>query len=74
MHVVKIRRVGNSTGITLPRELIEGLHVAEGDSVVVTRSPDGLLVTPFDPGFAEAMEAFERTRRRFRNALRELAR
>jgi hypothetical protein len=30
-------------------------------------------LTPFDPNFEKSLKAFERTRGKFRNALRELA-
>lgn len=74
MFTVKIRRIGNSAGVTLPKEVLAALHVAEGDTLVLTEGADGYRVTPYDPTFAAAMKAFERTRRRYRNALRELAR
>ena len=34
----------------------------------------GLLITPFDPDFAEAMTAYARGAKKFRNALRKLSR
>ena len=74
MVLVKVRRIGNSAGVTLPREVLARLHVAEGDTLVLTEGPGGFEVTPYDPTFAEAMEAFGRTRRKYRNALRALAR
>lgn len=73
MHKLKIRKVGNSAGVTLPKELLSRLNVAEGDSVILTETPDGFLVTPFDPEFEAAMDAFEEGSRSYRNALRELA-
>ncbi len=42
MKIVKIRRVGNSNVITLPREF-EGPGFAPGDEVVLDRTPDGGL-------------------------------
>jgi putative addiction module antidote len=74
MYTVKIRRIGNSAGVTLPKEVLARLHVAEGDTLVLTEGPSGLEITPYDPTFADAMKAYERTRRKYRNALRELAR
>jgi hypothetical protein len=41
--------------------------------VVATATPDGVNLTPYDPDFDDAMAAFERTRAKYRNALRELA-
>ena len=73
MFVLKLRKIGNSAGVTIPREALARLRVQEGDRLVLTESPDGVLVTPYDPDFANSLAAFERTRRKYRNALRELA-
>ena len=72
---LKIRKVGNSLGVTLPAEAVHALKVREGDPIYLTRGPDGSFrVTPYDPEFADAMETAESFMARYRNALRELAR
>ncbi len=43
---LKIRRVGNSCGVILPKDLLDGLGLREGSTVTITRTPDGLLLTP----------------------------
>lgn len=73
MNTVKLRKVGNSLGVTLPKEILAQLNLSEGDDLFITTTPDGIRITPFDPEFEAAMAAFERTRRKYRNALRELA-
>jgi antitoxin MazE len=70
---VKLRRIGNSLGFILPREVVEQLKVAEGDVLHVVTDAEGARLTPFDPQFDAALEAFGRTRRKYRNALRALA-
>lgn len=70
---VKLRKIGNSLGLILPKEIAEQLHVGEGDLLHVIPDADGARLTPYDPGFEAAMEAFEHTRRKYRNALRALA-
>ena len=74
MYSVKIRRIGNSAGVTLPKEVLARLHVREGDTLLLTESPEGFAVTPYDPEFEAAMRAYGRTRRKYANALRRLAR
>ena len=74
MHRTKLRRIGNSLGLTLPRDALRRLGLGEGDALFLIETPEGLLLSPFDPTFAAALEAFEATRGRFRNALRALAR
>lgn len=73
MHRLKLRRVGNSLGLTLPKEAAARFNLREGDELFLTEAPDGFRLSPFDESFAAAMAAFEITRRRFRNALRALS-
>jgi putative addiction module antidote len=73
-HSVTIRRIGNSYGIILGKELLGALDVAEGDKLFAVRTPDGLRLTPYDADFVEAVESNRDYMRRHRNAMRELAR
>jgi len=73
MVQLKVRKVGNSLGFTIPAQVARELRVGEGDSVFLTPAPGGFRITPYDPGFAEAMKAAEGFVARYRNALRELA-
>ena len=71
--VVKIRKVGNSLGVILTKDVVESLGVAEGDDLFAVRTPDGIRLTPFDPDFATAIESTRDYMRRHRDALHELA-
>jgi len=70
---LKITAVGNSAGVILPKELLARLRVAKGDALYATELPDGIKLTPFDPGLARQMEVAERVMREDRNVLRKLA-
>lgn len=70
---LKVRRVGNSLGVTLPAEAAKELRVKEGDPLFLTEAPGGFRLTPYDPDFADAMTGAESVMKRYRNALRELA-
>ena len=70
---VKLRKVGNSVGIVLPKEVLAHLKVEEGDTVTLTEAQDGVRLMASNPEFAKSMAAFENLNRRYRNALRELA-
>ena len=72
MYTLKISRVGNSLGITLPKEALEKLKVQEGDSVFVTETPTGIIITAGNPDFEKAMEAYRKVSTKYRNALHEL--
>jgi putative addiction module antidote len=71
--VLTIRKVGNSLGTLLPAQVIEKLHVVEGDKLYVTETADGIYLTPYDPDFAETMDLVAEGMRQYRNALRELS-
>ena len=73
MHELKLRRIGNSVGIILPKEALARLGAGEGDRIFLTETPDGFALTPYDDTFRAAITAFEEGRKRLRNALRELA-
>ncbi|NGM21704.1 AbrB/MazE/SpoVT family DNA-binding domain-containing protein [Roseomonas stagni] len=45
MATLKLRAIGNSVGVVLPKELLARLNLSEGDSLQVVESPDGLLLT-----------------------------
>ena len=70
---LKVRKIGNSLGVVLPKEALSHLHVEEGDTLTLTEAQDGVRLTSADPTFTETMEVFESLSRRYRNALRELA-
>ena len=71
---LRLRKVGNSVGVVLPKEALAHLRVEEGDTISVTDAADGTLrVSAHDPEFARQMDAAKNVMRRYRNALRELA-
>ena len=70
---LKVRKIGNSLGVVLPKEALSHLHVEEGDTLTLTEAQDGVRLTSTDPTFTETMEVFESLSRRYRNTLRELA-
>jgi len=54
---LKIRKVGNSLGVVLPKEVLNRLHLKDGDKVFLTESPDGTYrITPYDPEFEKQMK------------------
>ena len=70
----KVRKIGNSLGIVLPKEALNTLKVEEGATLYLTAGPEGTLrVTPDQPGFEDMMKIAERGMQKYRNALRELA-
>ena len=70
---LKLRKVGNSLGVVLPKEALAHLKIEEGDTIMLTETQDGMRLTAGNPEFARTMAVFESLNRRYRNALRELA-
>jgi len=70
---LKIRKIGSSLGVVLPKDLLAMLGVAEGDRVHVIRTPEGIELTRYDPGFAEVIEDARDFMRRYPNAMKKLA-
>ncbi len=74
MQHLKVRKIGNSLGVVLPKETLALLGVGEGDELIATRAPGGeLRLTPPDEDFERQMRAAEEIMDRYRNALAELA-
>ncbi len=71
---VTLRKMGGSVGATLPREMAERLQVVAGDKLFAIETEKGVLLTPLDPYLEKGMELYEEAARKYRNALRELAR
>ena len=71
---LKLRKIGNSIGVVLPKEALARLNSGEGDTLVFTEIPDGgFRVTPDKSDFAHQMAVAGKIANRYRNALRELA-
>ncbi|MEI6653410.1 MAG: AbrB/MazE/SpoVT family DNA-binding domain-containing protein [Verrucomicrobiota bacterium] len=70
----KVRKIGNSLGIVLPKKALQTLKVSEGDVLYLTEAPEGSLrITPERPRFEDVMKVAEEGMSQYRNALRELA-
>ncbi len=71
---ITIRQAGGSLTTTLPRDMANRLHLKPGDRLIAIETERGILLTPYDPDFAKAMEVYARGASKYRNALRELSR
>jgi antitoxin MazE len=70
---IKLRQAGGSVTATLPKEMVDRLHLGAGDDVFAIETANGVLLTPYDPGFHDAMQAFGEVRREYRNTLKKLS-
>lgn len=70
---LKIRKVGNSLGLILSQSILKSLNLEEGDELFIVKTLEGMMITPYDPEFAEAMQIYKEGSKEYRNAMRELA-
>ena len=71
---LKLRKIGNSVGVVLPKEALQHLKVLEGDALSLTEAPDGSVrLALTTPEVLHQLEAAQDIIRRYRRALRELA-
>ena len=72
---VELKKIGNSAGVILSKEVMARLQLSVGDKFYATLAPEGgIRLTPYDPDFEKAMEVARRGMKIYRNALAELAR
>jgi putative addiction module antidote len=70
---VTVRQTGTSVSATIPKEMAERFHIAVGDTLFAIATEHGVLLTPYDPTVDRGLRAYERIARKYRKALRELA-
>ena len=70
---VTVRKIGNSEGVILPKEVLERMNLKAGDSVVVSEDNGGITLTPAEDTFEIQMEAAREIMDRYKIALQKLA-
>lgn len=73
MHTLKLTQIGNSVGVILPKEMLARLKLEKGDSLYVTDTPDGMALTPYDPGLEEQLDQGREFMKEYRDTFRALA-
>jgi putative addiction module antidote len=70
---LKIRKIGNSAGVVLPKELLAHLDAAIGETLSVSKTPHGIELSVRDPEFDVQIATAREIMARRKRALRELA-
>lgn len=73
MPVLKLTSVGTSTGVVIPKEMLTEMKIEKGDRLFATRTPDGYLLTPYDPEVEKQLNAGRDIMKRYRDTLRALS-
>jgi putative addiction module antidote len=58
---------------TLPKDMADRLHLEAGDRVLAVKTDRDILLTPYDPEVELALKVATKAAKKYRNALRELA-
>ncbi|PJT23721.1 AbrB family transcriptional regulator [Ochrobactrum sp. 30A/1000/2015] len=70
---VTLRKIGNSDGVILPKEVLERLNLQTGDKLQVIETPNGLTLEPVDDTFERQMEGARKVMDKYKVALQKLA-
>lgn len=70
---LKLTAVGTSTGVVIPKEMLQRMKVERGDTLHVVETPDGYLITPYDPAIAAQVEAGRAFMNEYRDTFKALA-
>ena len=73
MTALKLRKIGNSVGVILPKDVLDRRKLSPGDVVELTERDDALVITPSNSEFTRQMEVARYVMKRRFSALRELA-
>ena len=73
-YLLQVKKIGNSLGLILPKELLTRLRLQEGDKLhVVEQTERGMKLSPYDPKHAKAMELARRSFRKYADTYKALA-
>jgi putative addiction module antidote len=71
---IEIKKIGNSDGVILPRELMQRLDLKRGQQLHITElAGGGFQALPYDPDFERTMEIAEEIMDEYRDTLAALA-
>lgn len=70
---LKVTTIGNSLGVILPKDILDKLRVAKGDSLLAIETPNGIEISPYDPEVAKQIDIAEGVMRKYRDVLKKMA-
>lgn len=73
MHMLKLTQIGNSVGVILPKEALARLKLEKGQTIFLTESSEGYVLTPYDPALEEEINAGREFMREYRDTFHQLA-
>ena len=73
MLTLKLRAVGTSTGVVLPKEMLLRLRADQGETLYAVETRNGYVLTALDPSVKKQVENGEEFMDRYRDVFAALA-
>jgi putative addiction module antidote len=71
---IEVKKIGNSDGLILPRELMQRLDLKRGQQLhIIELAGGGFQVLPYDPDFEKTMKIADEIMDEYRDTLAALA-
>jgi putative addiction module antidote len=70
---LKLRSIGTSTGVILPKQFLDRMKLKKDDVLFASETPDGYLLTPYDPEVERQIKLGLEIMKEHRETLRALA-
>jgi putative addiction module antidote len=72
-YEIKVRPIGNSYGLVLPKEILTELEISSGDKLFLSVCAGGFKASVYDEEYVETMKAAAIVMHKRRNLLKALA-
>lgn len=73
MTALKLTAIGTSTGVVIPKEMLARMKLERGDLLHVIETPEGYILTPYDPKIAAQVETGREFMKEYRDTFKALA-
>jgi len=73
MTSLKLTTIGTSTGAVIPKEMLLRMKVGKGDTLYAIETPEGYLLTPYDPSIDEQLNEGRKFMQEYRDTFKVLA-
>jgi putative addiction module antidote len=73
MHTLKLTTVGSSTGVVIPKEMLQSLKLKKGDYIYAVETPEGYILTPYNREVEAQIEKGRAFMKQYRETFKALA-
>lgn len=70
---VTVRKIGNSEGVILPKDVLDRHNLKTGDQLEIIDTVDGFTLKPTDDAFERQMEAARSMMDKYKSVFQKLA-